>query len=94
MADKTIAVMLRDVQQNGPTLLRLTDLHRALHDDLLDEERLMATLDDEKQRPLMQSILPLLQEQTLLEEGFMPCPPIDNTLTRSLRKALADHLRL
>lgn len=94
MEGKPIADMLRDLQQNGPTLLRLADLHRALHDDRLDEEQLMDTLDAEKLRPLMQSALQLLSEQTLLEEGFMPCPPADNALTRQLRKALADHLRL
>lgn len=94
MAGKSIAAMLRDLQQNGPTLLRLADLHRALHDDLLDEERLMDTLKAEKLLPLMQAALQLLSEQTLLEEGFMPCQPVDNAMARQLRKALADHLRL
>lgn len=94
LAGATIEGMLRDIEQNGVTLLRLTELTRALYDDRLDEEALMAQIDAEKLRPLLQATLQLLSEQTRLTEGFMPCAPADNNVTQNLRIQIENHLRI
>ena len=86
--------LLHDIEKSGVTLLRLTELTKVLHDDNLDEEALMSQTDAEKLTPLLQSVLQVLSEQTLLTEGFMPCAPADDNLTQNLRLQIENHLRL
>ena len=90
----TIPELLKDIETHGITLLRLTKLMKRLHDDSLDEAMLMEKIEAERQRPLFQSILQILSEQTLLTEGFMPCQPLDNNSTQELRNQLENHLRI
>ena len=94
MPGASITDLLHDIEQNGITLLRLTELTRALYDDNLDEKALMEQAETEKLRPILQSVLQVLSEQTLLTEGFMPCPPTDNSDTQRLRTQLENHLKL
>jgi hypothetical protein len=91
---RTIARILDDIRKNGITLLHLTELFRALYDDQLDEEALMKQLESQKLRHLFQSMLQILKEQLLLDEGFMPCPPVDDRQTARLRRQLENHLKL
>ena len=93
MTDKSIVELLNDIRVNGPCLLRLTDMDRALHNDEINEEKLLETLEEKKLKPLFQSVLQLLSEQTLLTEGFMPCQPIDNQTTQRLRQQLQGRLK-
>lgn len=93
MAGKSIVEMLTNIRANGLSLLLLTDIDRALHSDELDEARLIETLEGKKLKPLFQSILQLLLEQTLLTEGFMPCQPTDNQTTQRLRQQLQGRLK-
>ena len=75
MQTNDIPTLLADIKTNGPSLLRLCEVAEALHSDDLDETRLLRQLDEQQLRPLMSSLLPLLSQQLLLTEGFMPCPP-------------------
>ena len=90
----TIPELLKDIDAHGLTLLRLTELMKQLHEDSLDEAALMEQLEADKRRPLFQLLLQILSEQTLLTEGFMPCPPLDNSYTENLRQQLENHLKL
>ena len=75
-------------------LLRVAELHKALMRPELDEEAVLKELTDKKLLPLFASMLQLLKEQTLLEEGFMPCKPADNHLTEKLRNLLKNHQQI
>ena len=90
----TIPQLLRDIDANGLTLLRLTELTRLLYDDSLDEAFLMEQIDAMNARPQLQLLLQILSEQTLLTEGFMPCQPLDNSFTENLRQQIENHLRV
>ena len=94
MRGRTVVDMLNDVSQNGLSLLRLTDLFRALHDEHLNESELLLQLEQNDLIQLFKSILQLLSEQLLLDEGFMPCAPEDNRQTQNLRTLLTNHLRI
>ena len=89
MQGNDIPTLLSDIKTNGPSLLRLCEVAEALHDDNLDEARLLHQLDEHQLRPLMASLLPLLSQQLLLTEGFMPCPPTDDHLSQQLSQQLA-----
>jgi hypothetical protein len=86
--NESIPALLADIKAHGPSLLRLCEVAQALHDDNLDEDRLMQLLDEQRLHPLMASLLTLLSQQVLLTEGFMPCQPADDRLARQLQLQL------
>lgn len=94
MSGRDIMDMLNDIQDNGLTLLRLVNVFEALHAPSFNEDQFMKRLDNESLSPLFRSILSIAQELLALEEGFMPCEPIDNGDTRKLRDNINNHLRL
>jgi len=75
-------------------ILRMAEIHRALLRPDVDEAMLLSELESRKLLPFFASLLQLLSEQTLLDEGFMPCQPMDNSLTKQLRTLLNNHLRI
>lgn len=89
-----IVRMLLDIQQNGPTLLRLAETAMTLRNDRLDEGALLKELNQQNLKDFLACLLPLLAEQTGLTEGFMPCPPTDNKTTEGLRSKLINRFRL
>ena len=94
MGSKTLSELLQDIEQNGPNLLRLTEIHLYLLNPCIDEDYLCRQLEEKALKPLFTSVLQLLTEQTLLDEGFCPCQPSDNRLTQRLRTQLINHLQL
>lgn len=94
MQGRTVIEMLRDVSAGHLSLRRLADLFVALYNPHLDESELLAQLEQNELKPLFQSVLQILSEQLLLDEGFMPCAPADNRLTQQLRTLLTKHLAL
>ena len=94
LSSRNVADIVDYVKHNGPTLLLLSDLYTALHHPRLHDDELVAELRSRDLLPFFQSLLQLLAEQTLLEEGFMPCPAVDNRTTAQLRNQLSNHLRL
>ena len=92
--DGDLIALLADIEHNGPSLLRLTEVERMLRSEGLDEKELMRTVREAGVQHLLASVLQLTSEQTLLTEGFMPCPPADNQLTQQLRKQLRERLRV
>lgn len=81
-----------EVANGQLSMLRLVEIHRALLRPDLDEEVLMKELEGENLHGLLASMLQLLQETTMLDEGFMPCQPVENQLTEQLRNLLKNHL--
>jgi hypothetical protein len=94
MSASSILNMLVDIQHNGLSLRRLADIFSALYADTHNDDKLIGTLDDNNLKPMFASILKILQEQLLLDDGYMPCPVIDNSATNHLRKSLQNHLSL
>ncbi|MCR4604245.1 MAG: glycosyltransferase [Prevotella sp.] len=84
----SISDLLNDIKVNGPSLLRLAEMAMMLRDEHLDEGKLLNQLEDKHQESFLAAVLPLVQEQTMLTEGFMPCEPQDNTDTQRLRTQL------
>jgi len=84
----SIPELVDDIKVNGPSLLRLAELTMMLRDHRLDEGKLLSQLEDRRQESTFASLLQLLQEQTQLTEGFMPCMPQDNAETQRLRTQL------
>lgn len=76
------------------SLLRLCEIHRALMQNDLDEELLLQELNDTHVLPFFESLLAVLQQITLLDEGFMPCAPVENKQTQQIRTNISKHLKI
>ncbi len=85
----TVSELIADISHNGPSLLRLSELARALHSSNIDEEHLQQTLQQDGLLTLLAALLPLLAEHLLLTEGFMPCQPLEGPAAQQLRVQLA-----
>ena len=80
---------------HGPlTLRQLTELDRALRRDDADDEQIVDDLTEKRLIRYFRHILQLLTELTLIDEGFLPAQPIDDSQTASLRRQLFTHLRI
>lgn len=90
----TAAELLTTIADEGPSLLRLSELAKVLHNDNIDEEQLLQQVEENGCLPLLSAILPLLAEHLLLTEGFMPCLPSEGPATQQLRHLLAKRLAL
>ena len=90
----TAAELLAHIADEGPSLLRLSELARVLHGDNIDEERLLMQVEEAGRMPLLAAVLSLMAEHLLLTEGFMPCPPAEGPATQQLRTLLAKRQEL
>ena len=77
-----------------PLLLHLIELTRELYRDTVDDDQLAERLEEKKLTAFTRSLMQVLSEQTGLDEGYMPLPPIDNKLTRQIRQQLTNHLKI
>lgn len=94
MEEPFVTTVLESVADNNLNLRLLVDLYRALRDEKLDEEELMNKLAEEKRDKLLMSLLQVMKEQLLTDEGFMPSIPVDNQETQRLRNLLSNHLKI
>lgn len=88
MTGNSIFQLLEDVREHGPSLLRLVEIDQALRNERLDEDKLLEELENRKLNVLFKSVLRLLVEQTMLDEGFWPCAPSKVSEARKLREEL------
>ena len=98
MPSKTLLKLIETAhseKEKGEVLiLRLAEIHQALMRPDVDEAMLLSELETRKLLPFFASLLQLLSELTLLDEGFMACKPMNNGLTKQLKTLLNNHLRI
>lgn len=92
MSDSNVLQLLDSIHSGEISMLRLIELDAALRRDDLDEEKLLKEIESAGYKQLFRSLLQILSEQTLLDEGYMPCTPVDNQDTSRLRMELKKHL--
>lgn len=92
--DFSVPNLVTKMADGEMTLLRLCELDEALRRDDMDDEKLMKELEENGHSQLFSCLLQLLVENTLFDEGFMPCPPVDNHETARLREKLNQHLKI
>lgn len=89
-----VRMIKEETEQGSLSVLRLVELDRLLRRTAPDEEVLLIELDGAKLRPFFASLLQILAEQTGLDEGFMPCQPLDNKVTQEIRTTITNHLKI
>jgi hypothetical protein len=93
-----VSTLLANIRQECAagilSLCRIVDLHESLMFNALDEERLMADINAQKLEQLFGRLLQVSSEETLLDEGYMPCLPIIDHGTKQLKSLLNRHLKI
>lgn len=77
-----------------PLLLHMIELTRELMRDTVNDDLLEELLERKRLKTFAGSLIQVLSEQTLLDEGYMPVKPLDNRQTRQIRKFLTNHLKI
>ncbi len=90
----TIVGIVSEMHHGPLTLRQFVELDRALRRDDADDEAIIGQLTEKHLLRFFRRILQLLQEQTLLDGGFLPADPLDDSFTAALRRQLFRHLRI
>lgn len=95
---KSVIELIRSIQQftdaNRLSLLSLAELDLALRRDDVEDDVLIQQLKSEKLLEFFKALLPVLHQQTGLDEGFMPCEPAENSETDRIRNCIKKHLEI
>ena len=82
-----------DIRSRHLSLSRIVQLHSALFLTDVDDVQLLQSLAP-PQRQLLSRLLQIASEESLLDEGFMPAPPINDRGTHLIRTLINTHLSL
>ena len=85
--------MIRQIEKK-PQLLHLIEITRELYRDTINDDRLVQALEEKDLKEATGSLMQILSEQTGLDEGYMPLPPVNNRKTRQIRQLIAYHLKI
>ena len=75
-------------------LVHLIELTRELYRDTVNDDLIATALEEKKLTKFAESLMQVLQEQTQLDEGYMPLSPKDNRQTTYIRKQITNHLKI
>ena len=85
--------MIRQINKQ-PLLLHLIEFTRELYRDTVNDDLLATALEEKNLTKYAESLMQVLQEQTQLDEGYMPLYPKDNRQTTNIRKQITNHLKI
>lgn len=83
-----------ETRRSPLSMLHLVELARALRRPDVEDDSIADALAAKHLSRYFRRLLQLLQEETALDEGFMPLAPIDDKQTEKIRKLLKNHLRI
>ena len=88
--------LMRIIRQllKAPTLLGCRELTRELYRDNVNDDLLAEKLEDAGLTKSAARLIQVLNEELLLDEGFMPIDPLDDKQTDKLRNNLKNHLKI
>jgi len=90
-----LSVIQQDMVRQQLPLLRIVELTELMLSADIDDDVVSVQLaDDRQKKSLLASLMWICAEQTELTEGFMVMPPIDNNLTKQLRKLIDKNMTL
>ena len=81
-------------QHRRLTIAHLAELDKELRFHEFDEELLCEELQERRLHKLAARLMQLMADLTGLTEGFMPMLPLNDRLTRQMRKTIDNHLKI
>lgn len=86
--------IVNQVSTESLSLLSLAELDQALRREDIEDDVIMQQMEIERKSSFFAALLTVLNEQTGLDEGFMPCTPADNDETNRIRTSIKKHLEI
>ena len=86
--------LVSELQKGKLSMRHLVEMDRMLRRNDIEDEKLTETLDETRQLKFFRRLLQLLTEQTLIDEGFLPAEPLDDSGTKKLRRLLSTRQRI
>lgn len=85
--------MIRQIEKQ-PLMLYLIELTRELYRDTVNDDMLQEALEKKGLTKYASRLMQVLNEQTLLDEGYMPIEPLDDRGTQRIRESITNHLKI
>ena len=85
--------MIRQIEKQ-PLLLHLIELTRELYRDTVNDDLLQEALEQKGLTKFAARLMQVLQEQTGLDEGYMPVEPLNDRGTQKIRESITNHLKI
>lgn len=82
-----------DIADKKLPLCHIVALHKLLANSNLDEDKLMAELEN-RNKHLLERLLHIAQHETLLDEGFMPSEALNDRTTKKIYQLLTNNLQI
>jgi hypothetical protein len=76
------------------TISHLCELDRELREHDVEEDHLCETLKEERLFKMAGRVMQLMGELTGLNEGLMPLPPLNDRITKQMKRQIHHHLKL
>ena len=85
--------MIRQLEKE-PLLLHLIELTRELYRDNVNDDKTRELLEKKKMSRFAGRLMQVLNEQTLLDEGYMPVDPVNDRGTARIMTHINNMLRI
>lgn len=76
------------------TISHLCELDKELREHDVEEDHLCETLKEEHLFKMAGRVMQLMEELTGLNEGLMPLPPLNDRITKQMKRQIHQHLQL
>ena len=90
----TFRHLRRQVLRKRLTLAHLVELDKELRNHDCAEDQLCDALEERHLKKFAGRLMQLMNDLTGLNEGMMPMPPVNDRLTRIMRRQIDNHLRI
>lgn len=90
----TFKYLRKQILRKQLTISHLCELDRELREHDIEEDHLSETLKEERLYKMTGRIMQLMEELTGLNEGFMPIPPLNDRITKQMKRQIKNHLKL
>ncbi len=90
----TFRYLKKQWQQRKITISHLVELDKELRFHDVDEEKLQDRLLEQRLLKFTGRLMQLMADLTGLTEGFMPVPPVNDRITRRMKKKIEEHLKI
>lgn len=84
----------KEASHNRLAISYLIQLHKLLFEQEADEDKLTEMLMDRGLDKFVSRLMYIMSDMTLLEEGYMVAPPINDRITKRLRKKIENRLKI
>lgn len=89
-----VKALSREASRNRLTISGLLELQRLLYDNEVNEDKLLLRLKESELETFAARLMQIMEEKTLLDEGYMIIAPLNDRKTKHLIKKIENRLKI